>query len=41
MATELNCDPELEFCDSEIPLNDINQEFDPEGLKFIGYSGFI
>ena len=32
-----NCDPEVDFCDSEIPLNGIDQAFSPEGLKIIGY----
>ena len=39
--TDFECNPEEEFCDSEIPLNDINQEYDPEGLKMIGYTGLF
>ena len=39
--TEIDCDPEVEFCDSEIPLNDIDQEYDPEGLKWMGWTGMF
>ena len=39
--SDFECNPEEEFCDSEIPLNDINQEYDPEGLKMIGYTALI
>ena len=38
---DFDCNPEEEFCDSEIPLNDINQQYDPEGLRWIGYTGLF
>ena len=41
MADFVECNPEEEFCDSEIPLNGIDQMYSPESLKLIGYSGLI
>ena len=40
-AMDTLCDPEVDFCDSEIPLNGIDQAFSPEGLKVIGYLALI
>ena len=30
------CDPEVHYCDSEIPLNGPDQRFSPAGLKHMG-----
>lgn len=37
---EYECDPEIDFCDSEIPLNDVNQQYSVEALKVLAYVGF-
>jgi len=31
----------VDFCDSEIPLNGIDQAYSPEGLKIIGYTALM